>query len=282
MDQGKWVLAGVVVVLLSLAAGWWEGGEVAPGGKGPPADGPLPSRETETPPPPEPFPRTFPPEPAEWKEARLRMVEEDLKGRDITDPRVLEVMGRLPRHLFVEERLRGSAYEDHPLPIGEGQTISQPYVVALMTQALGLTGEEKVLEIGTGSGYQAAVLGELVREVYTIEIQEDLAATAEERLREMEYGNVRVRHGDGYFGWPEAAPFDAIMITAAVNHVPPPLLEQLKEGGRLILPLGPTQYYQTLTLIRKEGGEVRADAITSVVFVPMTGEALERTGGLGP
>lgn len=214
-----------------------------------------------------------PDEPDHLRKAREFMVEHNLKGRDITDQGVLEVMGRLKRQEFVDESLRDVAYADNPLPIGEGQTISQPYVVALMTQALNLTGDEKVLEIGTGSGYQAAVLAELVGEVYTIEIRESLAKSAKDRLEGMGYTNVRVKNADGYFGWEEHAPFDAIMITAAVNHVPPPLLAQLKDGGRLILPLGSTTYYQTLTLIEKDGNELKAWHITSVRFVPLVGEA---------
>ncbi|MFQ5711758.1 MAG: protein-L-isoaspartate(D-aspartate) O-methyltransferase [Candidatus Geothermarchaeales archaeon] len=209
-------------------------------------------------------------------EARRRMVETHLRGRDITDERVLEVMGRVQRHRFVDESLRDVAYADHPLPIGEGQTISQPYVVALMTQSLGLKGSERVLEIGTGSGYQAAILAELTREVYTIEIREKLAAKSEKLLGELGYANVRVKCADGYFGWEEYAPFDAIIVTAAVNHIPPHLIEQLKDQGLLILPLGSTAYWQTLTLIQKNGDELRATYITSVRFVPMIGEALRR------
>lgn len=217
-------------------------------------------------------------EPDKFAQARERMVTEHLAARDITDQRILGVMGRIPRHLFVDESLQNVAYEDYPLPIGEGQTISQPYVVALMTQSLELEGDEKVLEIGTGSGYQAAVLAELVGEVYTIEIRQGLAKKAEERLKSMGYGNIWVRGADGYFGWKEHAPYDAIMVTAAVNHIPPPLLEQLKDGGRLILPLGSTAYYQTLTLLQKRNNETGATHITSVRFVPLTGEAEKKEG----
>jgi protein-L-isoaspartate(D-aspartate) O-methyltransferase len=167
------------------------------------------------------------------------------------------------------------AYADHPLPIAEGQTISQPYVVALMTESLDLDGSEKVLEIGTGSGYQAAVLAELCGEVYTIEVREGLAESAGELLEILEYDNVQVKCADGYFGWEEHAPFDAIIITCAVNHVPSYLIQQLKDGGRLILPLGSIQYYQTLTLIERQGEELLVTYITSVSFVPMIGEALE-------
>ena len=207
---------------------------------------------------------------------RQAMVEHDIKGRGIRDRRVLEAMGRVPRHLFVDERLRSQAYADHPLPIGEGQTISQPYVVALMTEALRLRPSDRVLEIGTGSGYQAAVLSELVKEVYTIEIRKPLAEMAEKRLGELGYRNVRVRYGDGYFGWGERAPFDAIIITAAANHIPPPLIRQLKDGGRLILPLGSTVYSQTLTLVTKRGERLAVEEMGAVAFVPMTGEAQKR------
>ncbi|WP_298436712.1 protein-L-isoaspartate(D-aspartate) O-methyltransferase [Geobacter sp.] len=207
---------------------------------------------------------------------RQAMVEHDLKGQGVSDRRVLEAMGRVPRHLFVDERLRSQAYADHPLPIGEGQTISQPYVVALMTEALKLRPSDRVLEIGTGSGYQAAVLSELAKEVCTIEIRKPLAEMAEKRLRELGYRNVRVRYGDGYFGWGERAPFDAIIITAAANHIPPPLIRQLKDGGRLILPLGSTVYSQTLTLVTKRGERLGVEEMGAVAFVPMTGEAQKR------
>lgn len=210
-------------------------------------------------------------------QARLRMVEEQLKGRDITDPKVLRVMAKIPRHLFVPRELISNAYADHPLPIGEGQTISQPYIVALMTQLLAIKPDEKVLEIGTGSGYQAAVLSELTSasggQVYSIEIRPHLARAASTRLKDLRYNNVTVKQGDGYFGWAEAAPFDAIMVTAAANHIPPPLLKQLKPGGRLVLPLGSTTFFQTLTLItKKPDGTMEVRHLTTVSFVPMIGE----------
>lgn len=213
-----------------------------------------------------------------WKNLRQRMVAEQLASRDITDLKVLEIMGLVPRHLFVLPHYIDQAYEDTPLPIGEGQTISQPYIVALMTQCLGLKGGEKVLEIGTGSGYQAAVLAHLCREVYTIEIREALARKAADLLSRLGYKNVQVKCADGYFGWPEKAPFDAIMVTCAANHLPPPLLEQLREGGRLIIPLGSTLYFQTLTLITKEGKRPRVDYISGVRFVPMIGEIEKKKG----
>jgi protein-L-isoaspartate(D-aspartate) O-methyltransferase len=207
---------------------------------------------------------------------RKRMVERDLKGRDITDPKVLEIMGRVERHRFVDKHLQSVAYADHPLPIDEGQTISQPYIVALMTQILKLKSGEKVLEIGTGSGYQAAVLSEITPNVYSIEIRKNLAEKAEAMLKESGYGNIKVKAADGYFGWEEYAPFDAIIVTCAANHIPPPLTKQLKEGGRLIIPLGSTTYYQTLTLITKIKGELDVQHITGVAFVPMVGEAERR------
>jgi protein-L-isoaspartate(D-aspartate) O-methyltransferase len=216
------------------------------------------------------------PEDPVYRELRERMVAEQLQSRDITDTRVLEVMRSLPRHLFVPEGMQGEAYGDCPVRIGEGQTISQPYVVALITQELNLTGKEKVLEIGTGSGYQAAVLSPLAREVYSIEIREPLANRAALTLESLGFTNIKTRHADGYFGWSEYAPFDRIIITASVDHIPPPLLEQLVDGGRMILPLGNAFGFQNLVLVVKEGGNVRITNITGVLFVPMTGEAERR------
>ena len=214
-------------------------------------------------------------EPGKDPYAKLRreMVAVQLAGRDITDNAVLQVMLRVPRHLFVGAKWREFAYADHPLPIGEEQTISQPYIVAYMTQVLMLGGGEKVLEVGTGSGYQAAVLGEIVDEVYTIEIAAVLAQRSKALLAELGYENIHVREGDGYRGWPEAAPFDAVMVTAAPDHIPAPLIEQLKVGGRLVLPVGDA-YQELLRLIKTESG-VRIDTLLPVRFVPMTGEALE-------
>ena len=210
-----------------------------------------------------------------FKAAREHLVETYIAGHGIADPQVLAAMRSVPRHCFVPERLGSKAYADTALPIGESQTISQPYVVALMTESLKLTGNHRVLEIGTGSGYQAAVLAKIVKEVYSIEIKEKLHHESTRLLKALGFANVKTRHGDGYFGWEEAAPFDAIMITAAVNHVPPPLLKQLTEGGRLILPLGNPFSYQNLTLITKTGGDYVTRQITGVLFVPMTGHALE-------
>jgi protein-L-isoaspartate(D-aspartate) O-methyltransferase len=207
-----------------------------------------------------------------FEKRRLQMVKTDIEGRGIRDPKVLAAMRKIPRHLYVDPFYKNSAYGDFPLPIGEGQTISQPYVVALMTEALRLKPTDRVLEIGTGSGYQAAVLAEIVKEVYTIEIKGPLAKQAENRLKGMGYENIRVRHADGYFGWPEHAPFDAIIITASANHIAPPLIKQLKEGGRLIIPLGSTTYYQILTLVTKKKKGLELLQMGSVAFVPMTGK----------
>ena len=207
---------------------------------------------------------------------RRQMVAVQLAGRDIRDEEVLRVMMRVQRHLFVGEKWREYAYADHPLPIGEDQTISQPYIVAYMTQALQLEAGERVLEVGTGSGYQAAVLGELAAEVYTIEIVSVLARRSKALLAELGYENVHVREGDGYRGWPEQAPFDAVMVTAAPDHLPEPLLEQLKMGGRLVLPVGDS--YQELLRLTKTAEGVRVDTLLPVRFVPMTGEALEGKG----
>ena len=204
---------------------------------------------------------------------RTKMVKEQLQSRGIKDKKVLEVMAKIPRDLFVDRSLRNKAYEDHPLPIGEGQTISQPYVVALMTEALRLKPSDRVLEIGTGSGYQAAVLAEIVNEVYTIEIRERLREKASKLLSELGYKNIKTKYADGYFGWDEYAPFDAIIITASANHIPPPLIKQLKDGGQLIIPLGSTVYYQTLTLVTKKGAELEVQQMGGVAFVPMVGEA---------
>ena len=220
-------------------------------------------------------------EDAAMERARAAMVERQLRGRDIDDPRVLEVMGRVPRHLFVPERIQSSAYRDSALPIDDGQTISQPYVVALMTQGLALQAGDRVLEVGTGSGYQAAVLAELVDEVFTMEIRPLLHAQSKERLAKLGYDNVRAFEGDGYFGLTEHAPFDHVMITAAVDHVPAPLLEQLAPGGTMILPLGNPFSYQNLVLVTKtgsgaSGSDYTVDLILGVLFVPMTGHALDR------
>lgn len=207
---------------------------------------------------------------------RQSMMERDIKGRGIKDKRVLDAMSKIERHLFVDQGLMNRAYEDNPLPIDEGQTISQPYVVALMTELLKLKATDRVLEIGTGSGYQAAVLAEIVSEVYTIEIRKKLADKSENLLKKLGYKNIRVKYADGYYGWEEYGPFDAIIITASANHIPAPLIKQLKEGGRLIIPLGSTMFSQTLTLAVKKKGELDIEQMGSVLFVPMTGEAQKK------
>jgi protein-L-isoaspartate(D-aspartate) O-methyltransferase len=206
-----------------------------------------------------------------YREARRRMVRDQIERRGVRDPRVLEAMRAVPRHLFVPESLRPRAYEDTPLPIGEGQTISQPYIVAFMTEALRPEPGDRVLEVGTGSGYQAAVLGSIVSQVYSIEILPALAATARARLQDLGWRNVRVRQGDGYRGWPEEAPFDGIMVTAAPGTVPQPLIDQLKEGGRLVIPVG-TGEQQLVRLTRTATG-IERETLLPVRFVPMTGEA---------
>ena len=210
------------------------------------------------------------------QKARHHMVKTTIQDRGISDTRVLAAMQTVPRHRFIPDKLFSVAYADRPLPIGEGQTISQPYVVALMTEILGLRSDQRVLEIGTGSGYQAAVLGEVVDRVYTVEIKQKLYDKASKILKSLGYENVITRHSDGYFGWPEAAPFDAIMITAAIDHIPPPLLKQLKDGGRLTLPLGNPFSYQNLVLVTKKGDDLIVKQITGVLFVPMTGHALKQ------
>ena len=202
------------------------------------------------------------------------MVAEQLSGpgRDITNALVLRAMGKVPRHEFVPQNLRAGAYRDGPLPIGHGQTISQPYIVAFMTEQLDPKPSDRVLEVGTGSGYQAAVLAELVAQVYTVEIIKELATQAAADLKRLGYTNVQARAGDGYKGWPEAAPFDTIIVTCAPEQVPPPLIEQLKDGGRMIIPVGPT-WNQELVLLRKHGDKLERRDVLPVRFVPMTGQA---------
>jgi len=210
---------------------------------------------------------------AERIEERTKMVAWQIQARDVKDPNVLKAMRIVPRHAFVRFSEQRSAYADHPLPIGFDQTISQPYIVAFMTEALKLKPDSKVLEIGTGSGYQAAVCAEIAQQVYTIEIVEGLAKRAEKCLKELGYPNVFVRFGDGFFGWPDVAPFDAIIGTAAAGRIPEPLLEQLKPGGRMILPYGRPWDFQYLVLITKdEKGNISRKNVMPVRFVPMTGE----------
>ena len=208
-----------------------------------------------------------------YREKRESMVRTQIASRDVRSAGVLEAMRTVPRHEFVRSGDRERAYSDQPLPIGHGQTISQPYIVALMTELLGLDGDDVVLEIGTGSGYQAAVLSGLVGKVYSIEIIEPLHQIARERMERLGYKNVRLRHGDGYFGWKEHAPYDAIIVTAAAEQIPPPLVAQLKPGGRMIIPVGRAFFVQNLVLVTKDaGGEVTTKNVLPVRFVPLTGD----------
>lgn len=207
-----------------------------------------------------------------YKSLRITMVETQLVSRGISDKAVLEAMRKVPRHLLVPEKIRDYAYDDRPLPIGEGQTISQPYIVAFMTEMIKVNPEMKVLEIGTGSGYQAAVLAEIVKEVFTIEIFEGLGKRASRDLQNLGYENIQVRIGDGYKGWPEEAPFDAIIVTAAPEEIPQPLIDQLKEGGRMVIPVGQVGRIQQLILGEKKNGKFRTRNVSSVQFVPFLRE----------
>ena len=204
---------------------------------------------------------------------RSIMVARQIRARGVSDPNVLDAMMAVPRHRFVPDdaALQDGAYADIPLPIGQGQTISQPYIVAYMTEALQLPADARVLEVGTGSGYQAAVLAEVARDVYTIEIVPELATTSRDLLRDLGYDNVNVRQGDGYGGWPDEAPFDGIIVTAAPDHVPPALVEQLAEGARLVIPVGEDS--QAMTIVTKAAGGSTVKVTLPVRFVPMTGEA---------
>jgi protein-L-isoaspartate(D-aspartate) O-methyltransferase len=199
---------------------------------------------------------------------RKQMVEKQLKSRDIYNRATLQAMLKVPRHLFVPTDVRTYAYSDGPLPIGSGQTISQPYMVAYMTQALKLKSSDKVLEIGTGSGYQAAILGEIVKEVYTIEIVEELGSKAAKLLDSLSYNHVKVKIGDGYNGWPELSPFDAIIVTAGAERIPQPLIDQLKDGGRMIIPVGPHHGIRQLIQIDKKAGKIKSRELMLVRFVP--------------
>jgi len=205
-----------------------------------------------------------------WDSERARMVSDQLRGRDITDTRVLDAMLKVPRHLFVPEPQGAQAYGDHPLPIGHDQTISQPYIVAFMTQGLKIDASHRVLEIGTGSGYQAAILGLLAKEVYTIEIIEPLATRAGATLAGQGHKNVHVRHGNGYLGWSEHAPYDRIMVTAAPDEVPPALVEQLRVGGLMAIPVG--TFNQELRIMRRTATGLETLETLPVRFVPMTGK----------
>jgi protein-L-isoaspartate(D-aspartate) O-methyltransferase len=203
---------------------------------------------------------------------RQRMVEQQIRDRDVSDPEVLAAMLAVPRHEFVPADQRHAAYNDHPLPIGYGQTISQPYIVALMTELTDIQPGDKVLEIGTGSGYQAAILAELTGEVYTIEIIPELAERAQQTFDRLGYDKIKAKQGDGYFGWPEHAPFEAIIVTAAPDHIPQPLVNQLADGGKMVIPIGPPGGYQSLWVLERQGEEVRRYNWGGVIFVPLTRE----------
>lgn len=212
------------------------------------------------------------PFPDAWAKERARMVLEQIKGRGVTDEDVLRAMSKVPRHLFVPPQYVNQAYGDHPLPIGHGQTISQPYMVAVMTEYLRLRRGSRVLEIGTGSGYQAAILAELTDEVYSVEIIPALYEEARERLERLGYSQVHLKCADGYYGWPEHAPYDAIIVTAAPDHIPQPLVEQLADGGRMVIPVGPPGAYQVLWLVERRGEETKTQRLMGVAFVPLTGD----------
>lgn len=207
-----------------------------------------------------------------YEKPREHMVDFDIEARGVRDSEVLRAMRAVPRHEFVLPDYVNLAYADNPLPIGYGQTISQPYIVAVMTELLGLKRGDRVLEIGTGSGYQAAILAQLTDEVFSVEIIEELHERATEVLERLGYDRIKTKHADGYYGWEEHAPYDAIIVTAAPDHIPQPLVEQLKDGGRLVVPVGPPGWHQTLWLIEKQGEEVVSKSVMGVVFVPLTGE----------
>jgi protein-L-isoaspartate(D-aspartate) O-methyltransferase len=213
--------------------------------------------------------------PAEsYDDARVRMVQSQIEARGIEDERVIEAMLAVPRHKFVPEQYRHYAYRDSPVPIGHGQTISQPYIVALMTEELSLSTADRVLEVGTGSGYQAAVLAEIVKEVYTVEIIEPLGREAEKRLKELGYDNVKVKIGDGYEGWEEYAPYDRVIVTCAPTDIPRPLIDQMREGGIMVIPVG-TEGFQYLYRVKKYMGEAQMERVIPVSFVPLTGPHTE-------
>lgn len=206
----------------------------------------------------------------DYRKARNRMVEYQLEARGISDKTVLNAFSEVKRDKFVSDRYKSSAYGDSPVPIGYGQTISQPYIVAYMTEIIEPDKDDKVLEIGTGSGYQAAILSEIVKEVYTIEIIPELGQKAKQRLKNLGYKNVSVKIADGYYGWEEHAPYDAVIVTAASEYIPPPLIEQLKEGGKMIIPVGSPFLTQQLMLVEKKNGEIKSESLMPVAFVPFT------------
>lgn len=206
---------------------------------------------------------------SQFERLRHQMVERQIRLRGVNDKPVLDAMRKVPRHQFVPASSIDEAYEDHPVPIGYGQTISQPYIVAYMTELVNASGKRTVLEIGTGSGYQAAILAEVVDSVFTVEIIEPLGETAQQRLKNLGYKNIQVKVADGYHGWKEHAPYDAIVVTAAAEHIPPPLIEQLKDGGKMVIPVGHAFLVQTLMLVEKQGGKITTRSVLPVRFVPL-------------
>lgn len=257
------VLRMAVVVIVVIAMAWLL--LTRPWQVPPPAATPPQIAQTNT-------PTTAIVEDESLTNARHQMVESQIRARGVSDPAVLAAMETVPRHLFVPPESVQDAYADHPLPIGYGQTISQPYIVAWMTELLRLKPGDKVLEIGTGSGYQAAILGQMGMEVYTVEIIELLATQATARLAGMGYKTITVLNADGYYGWPEHAPFDAIIVTCAPDHIPPALVTQLADGGRMVLPVGPPGSYQSLWLVEKHGDQIQTFNQGGVIFVPLTGQ----------
>lgn len=212
----------------------------------------------------------------EYARLRERMVVKQIENRGVSNPKVLKAMRKVPRHLFVPSKYIDEAYEDHPVPIGYGQTISQPYIVAYMTEVIDPQPDDKVLEIGTGSGYQAAILAEIVDSVFTIEIVPPLGKRARERLQRLGYGNIEVKIADGYYGWKEHAPFDAIVVTAAAEYIPPPLLQQLKVGGKMVIPVGSPFFTQMLVLVEKKENEIVTKNLMPVQFVPFRREKIQK------
>ena len=235
-------------------------------------DFPVGEQHSVTPGPPSPALRiAHTPTPDPFEGSGEHMVKSQIELRGVKDEKVLQAMANVPRHEFVPSDHIDQAYADHPLPIGYGQTISQPYMVAVMTELLGLSPDSKVLEIGTGSGYQVAILAELAREIYSVEIIPELCNQAKNRLARLGYTNVQVMCGDGYYGWEEHAPYDAIVVTCAPDHIPQPLIDQLADGGRMVVPVGPPGAYQALWLVERHGEEIKSQRMMGVAFVPLTG-----------
>ena len=255
------LVAGIAILLSVYAWHWIERGQTRPTAV-------LPTPEATISPVATGLPSPTPDEMVEKRHEMVKLIED----YGIKDENVLRAVEAVPRERFVLPKYVNQAYADHALPIGYGQTISQPSLVAMMTELLRLRSDSGVLEIGTGSGYQAAILAELVQEVYTVEIVEELCVQAKERLTDLGYDNIQIKHGDGYYGWEEHAPYDAIIVTCAPDHIPQPLVKQLADGGHMVIPVGPPGAYQVLWLVTREGKEVKSEGVKGVVFVPLTGE----------